>query len=109
MQSLIWTTANGKKLRLDQISHDHLSNIYHYSRLFQHRQPELHPILKNLLNERFNGEVLPYDPKYYFEVEELKSLGYLQVKNGICVVMFEGKKIGVVRKELLKDTLCLQN
>lgn len=106
MQKLTWQTASGKRLAFDDIPHDHLSNIYHYSKLFSF-QPAMHPSLKKLLNEKYKGEVLPYDPKYYFEVEELEKLGYLQMKNNVCLIVFEGQKIGIVRNELLKGRLCL--
>lgn len=92
-----YTTFEGKVVDTETVSHQHLSNIYWFSKIVTGR------VDKNALNriERdFNGVILPYRPKPNFksEIKLLTSSGYLVDKgDGIADIIFEGNIIGEYR------------
>jgi hypothetical protein len=99
-ERLVWRTAEGENVSFDKMTHEHISNIYHYCNIYD-RQGAMHPELIKRLNEVFGGEILPYKPKYKFEVEELRTKNMIVVKHGEHIIFYNNRKIGVVPKELL--------
>lgn len=71
-----WTTFQGKKVTLETIDHQHLSNVYWYARIFFESIPG--NVLK-IISERFNGQVLEYRPHADFEqeIQALENKGML--------------------------------
>lgn len=65
-----WITFQGKTVNLDVVDHQHLSNLYWYSRIFFGNVPEN---VLQFLSERFNGQVLEYRPHVDFK-QELQGL-----------------------------------
>ena len=77
-----WQTWDKRVLSVDEISHQHLSNIYYYTHFIMSKyysQPVKDDI-RQMLDNRFNGEILKYkpDPKFKEEWEYLKKMGYLR-------------------------------
>lgn len=90
-----WTTFEDKVVTMEEIDHQHLSNIYYYT---HHIVPafynnEIRKDIKRWLVKRFAGVILPYRPvpEFQFEKSHLKRMGYLQPNNDIVVA---GEKIG---------------
>lgn len=64
-----WGTFDGRWIEAKKISHQHASNIFYYVTFIQ---KELYPdwtrrAIRNLLQEHFDGEILPYKPYYDWE------------------------------------------
>ena len=95
----VWTTFQGKKVTLDSIDHQHLSNVYWYGRIFFNIIPK--NVLQKLA-ERFNGQVLEYRPHidFHHELEHLERKGLLVwTKTAVAkvgIITFEGVIIGSV-------------
>lgn len=88
-----WTTVDRRTILKDDITHEHLSNIYYYVRFFY---PELYPDwtrreVCDLLDTKFNGEILPYKPFWDYEIARIKSKGWV-MENGDIVI--NGFKLG---------------
>ena len=77
-----WTTFQGRPASLFSVDQQHLSNIYWYmlivlevpsSELFQ---------VQEQLDDRFNGQLLPYrpHPSFTYEIQILREQGLLVVK-----------------------------
>lgn len=71
-----WVTHYNTKIRVGNLSHQHLSNILHYFNLVLD-MGNLQPILTEV-NKRFDGVRLPYKPLISFrgEIDELVRKGY---------------------------------
>lgn len=95
-----WTTIDGIKIPFEKVTHQHWSNIYWYHTLlcgytgkFATRVAE-----KNIQKD-FNGEILPYEPQYGFEIKELDKLGLLRGN----YVIVEDKVIGKINPDNIKS------
>lgn len=102
-----WTTFKGKKVTMQTIDHQHLSNCY----WFQHvlwGMPVDHPHLieiKEVLADRFNGQLLPYRPHIDFkqEIDMLEGRGHLVKDENdprLTKIFFEGVNVGEIIKPL---------
>ena len=75
-----WRTFNGILKSLEEIDHQHLSNIYWFSKLLNIINKNSTPEdFKKLIDERFEGKILEYKPKWEFkqEREYLDSRGFI--------------------------------
>lgn len=104
-----WTTFNGRKVTIDTIDHQHLSNVYWYNRIIWNVpvDAKFYVTIKSELENRFNGQILPYRPHVNFK-EEIKMLedkgmlfnvwtserGFTEVKKRN--IYFEGGWIGEI-------------
>ena len=81
-----WTTIDGEVVTRDTITHGHLSNIHYYTNyIYPSAYPQsVRDDIMELINARFNGEILPYVPKYDWEISYLKQRGWLR-RNGNIV------------------------
>ena len=84
-----WITYDDRKVLMDEMSHQHMSNIWYFTRYIV---PHLYPdSVRNdvwaWLNKRFGGVILPYHPHPDFHQERayLKYMGYLKEDNRIVV------------------------
>jgi hypothetical protein len=84
-----WKTYDGRIVEMETIDHQHLSNIHHYCGLVV---PELYDNIirqdiMNVLNERFEGKILPYhpDPRFIREKLYLLKKGYLRMDDTIVI------------------------
>jgi hypothetical protein len=97
----IWTTFEGKDVDMDNIDHQHLSNIYWYTRIFSYTPSQA---AIDQLKKRFNGEILEYKPllKFKFEIRELERKGYLkwQTKGDylLGIITYDGRNVGSIMK-----------
>lgn len=89
-----WGTWDGRVMKFDRLTWQHLSNIFYYVTYTMRSSYNL-KVRRTVMNTlyRKHGGVLPYHPDVRFEGERLRllELGYLQ-PNGDIVV--EGEKIG---------------
>jgi len=91
-------TFEGKKIDINQISHQHLSNIYWFSEIINVIPCD--KFIWDRIKKEFNGEILPYLPKSSFkeEIDILDKLGYLFWKevDGVKIadIVYKGKVIG---------------
>lgn len=90
-----WGTWDGRWIDANEISHQHLSNIYFYTHyimsMFYPASVKMGVLF--LLNTRFKGAILPYhpDPKFIEERRYLEHQGWLQPNGDIIIA---GNKIG---------------
>lgn len=71
----VWTTANGKKIPLSELTHQHISNILWF---FEILHGVTHPIIDKELHDRFNGERLLWRPlPISGEIAWLRRNGYI--------------------------------
>lgn len=94
-----WVTFKGKKVSIDTIDHQHLSNCYWFGKIVGNLSDE---DLKDFISEskeRFNGQLLPYRPHvdFKFEINELKKQGALEVEGNRTVIYFKGSEVGEIR------------
>ena len=101
-----WTTADGRVVPIKDLTHQHLSNIYWYHKIFQDIKGMPVHVLDNIchmtefhLQQRFNGEKLSYLPHFTFEIDWLNSLNLIK-QNTIYDKW--GHEIGKVLTENLK-------
>jgi hypothetical protein len=59
-----FTTYDGRHVDENDITHQHLSNIYWFEKIFNRASRAL-----VILQKRFNGQILPYRPKFEFKDE----------------------------------------
>jgi hypothetical protein len=90
-----WETYDGRRITMNEISHQHLSNIYYYTHftMAQYYPQWVREDIVEWLKIRFGGVILPYKPvnEFEFERKRLATLGFLR-PNGEIVVY--GKKLG---------------
>ena len=69
-----WETYDGRQIPKDEISHQHLSNIYYYTHYtMKEYYPELiRSLVRGWLRERFKGVILPYKPTPEFAFERTR-------------------------------------
>jgi len=99
-----WTTFQGRPATLFSVDQQHLSNIYWYmlivlgmpsSELFQ---------VQEQLDDRFNGQLLPYrpHPSFTYEIQFLREKGFLRVKEDSSLhqdaydIMYRGAVVGEI-------------
>lgn len=101
-----WMTFEGDIKRLNEIDHQHLSNIYYY---MKYTMPGAYDsltkqLIKNELAERFEDVLLPYRPLRRFkqEMDVLQKKGWLWPKpSGIGHnVIINGEWIGEVDESM---------
>ena len=99
-----WGTFNGKTKNVEEIDHQHLSNIYWFFYIIHN---EIMMFALNEIEERFNGQLLDYRPHISFEmeIEFLEKNGYLFWRpdqdtelytKGFIVI--DGKNVGYINK-----------
>jgi len=93
-----WGTYDGRVVKMEDIEHQHLSNIYFYINFIIPKQytNEDRKDIMFWLRKRFNGELLMYSPVLEFksEIQYLHKLHYIK-SNGYIVV--DGKIIGKLK------------
>ena len=89
-----WITWDDRKIPAEEITHQHLSNIYYYTHfvLAKWYDSVTKQEVYRLLMTKF-GSILPYRPDIRFMQEQiyLKDLGFLRDNNDIVI---EGKIVG---------------
>ncbi len=90
-----WQTWNDRVVDMATISHQHISNIYHFiNTIVPHLYLDsVRNDINTVIQSRFNGVILQYAPHPDFHNEKLylKRMGYLK-SNGEIIV--NNKKIG---------------
>lgn len=84
-----WITFDRRIISVEDMTHQHVSNIYYfvnYTMSYAYSQ-SLKNEIKEIINTRFNGVILPYRPVPIFvqEIKLLKNLGYLKENNQIYI------------------------
>ena len=89
-----WTTWDNRHIPVEEITHQHLSNIYYYTHfvLAKWYDAGTKQEVYRLLMTKF-GSILPYRPDIRFIQEQkyLTELGYLMDNNDIVI---DGKIVG---------------
>lgn len=100
-------TARGKTVKFSEMEHSHLCNIIYYQLYINGDNGCVISFLaRNEIEERFNGEMLQYEPKYAFEVDRLMSKGMLEPNSsGGYDIIDNGVKVGVVKKMAILSNL----
>ncbi len=90
-----WITWDNRMIPAEEITHQHLSNIYYYTHFVMSEYYDLSTKkdVYNLLMTKF-GSILPYSPDVRFIQEQgyLMRKGFLMDNNDIVI---HGKKVGV--------------
>lgn len=91
----MWMTYDGRFVKLEDLDHSHLTNSYWYLRIFSGIIPTN---IVEVLEKKYNGELLDYTPRIREEKEYLEKSGMVMIGIGGCKnIMFEGKKIGYIK------------
>jgi len=105
-ENSIWQTFEGERKPINEIDHQHLSNIYYYMKHILPGAYEAH-IVKLITNEiahRFEDVLLPYRPLRRFkqEMDVLQKKGWLWPKpSGIGHnIIINGEWVGEVDESL---------
>lgn len=93
-------TFNGKRISFGKID-QHLSNIFYYEKFVvkliwaDSEESQTIPFIQRVLDERFNGQLLPYRPhvKFKAEIDALRKYGLLQLDGSIIIA---GKEVGEI-------------
>jgi len=96
-----WTTFDGRKVGLYSIDHQHLSNCYYYLKIIAKFDIDfLIENIQEVLNERFNGQILPYRPhiRFSYEIDYLIENGLIKDTNNPNkkIIVFENNEIGEI-------------
>lgn len=94
----VWGTAYGLLINIDNLSHQHLSNITYFNKLVIGCEvPEV--IIKEI-NDRFGGIILPYHPliSFSFEIKKLVDKGYTNGEINSDIIV-DGVWIGKIKYE----------
>lgn len=103
---VVWQTFEGNRLFLQDINHQHLSNIYYYMKYVspESYRPEVVRMIKDELATRFDDILLPYRPLRRFkqEISYLQEKGWLWPKpSGIGHnVIINGEWVGEVDESM---------
>ena len=98
-------TFDGRVLRVDDMTHSHLSNSYWFQTIFESGhvvKRSLLDVVMNTLKNKFNNEILPYRPYPKFQAE----IKFLELKGMVTPdkkIIFQGKEIGYLIDEPLND------
>jgi hypothetical protein len=71
---LRWRTYDGETVTLDEIDHQHFSNVYWFQKIINNRDMKQNSEFVKTLAERFDGEILPYRPPISFKYEMSKLI-----------------------------------
>lgn len=101
MDKLKWKTFRGKEVSLDTVDHQHLSNCYWYQKVILNVEHKDLSFIIDMLEERFNGQLLPYRPHLQFKLEItfLEEGGYIKLESlgsMIRKIWFRGSCIGEI-------------
>ena len=90
-----WQTYDGRQILKDNISHQHLSNIYYYTHftMAEYYPDAIRKLVIEWLHERFNGVILPYKPVPEFEFERVRLTQLNAIQPNGDIVM-QGRKLG---------------
>ena len=93
-----WITWEGKKKNVEEIDHQHLSNIYWFNALLYNR---VYVFILEELKYRFNSQLLPYRPdiKFTNEISSLSNKGFILRDNGREIIKLNGIEIGEIVHE----------
>lgn len=100
-----WTTFKGKKVSYETADHQHLSNCWWFMTII-HKATEDDKYIKDItaaINDRFNGQLLPYRPHAQFVDEHnyLRNLGVLfadPANPKRTRIVYKGVEIGEIIK-----------
>jgi hypothetical protein len=90
-----WHTFYGRQIPLEQLSHQHLSNIiWYWEIIFKSR---INQAVYDQIEKRFGGQKLPYRPLISFtnEIDTLFAMGYITSKLNSDIIV-DGKWIGKI-------------
>ena len=88
-----WRTADGREISLDEITHQHASNIIWFYELLCGKE---HYLIRTLINEKFNGVVLDFEPlPIEGEIKALYQKGLI-THNGVIIKRIEHNKYAIV-------------
>lgn len=97
---ITWTNANGQKRKLGTMSHQHLSNIYWFLKVFWGEDPMAKrsiSMIKNVIDYRFNNVIKPWKPlPIPGEVKAIKEQKYCVVYADGTILLL-GKPIGSLK------------
>lgn len=96
LKDLTWTTFYGSKMKLSDLSQQHLSNILHYYKVVLEMNEPLSVYAE--LERRFFGIQLPYHPNlaFRYEIDELVKKGYTTYEINAPIVVNK-KVIGFLK------------
>jgi len=84
-----WTTYDGRKVTMKDMSNQHMSNIHHFINTVvpQYYDTRIRFEISMWLQTRFDGIILSYKPVSGFKQEKtyLKLMGYIKKNNDIIV------------------------
>lgn len=95
-----WITFQGREVTLETIDHQHLSNAYWFLRIYHQTPIEELSEFQEVLDRRFNGQLLPYRPHSAFreEIRFLRDKNMLRRKShNHYEIEWNGDVIGEVR------------
>lgn len=95
--NLEWKSLDGRRIKMNEMSHQHLSNCYWYNLIFFGQE---HLVVLFQLNNRFNGDVLSWKPYYKWEVDELIKKDFA-VKIEDNILIYENPLSNVLQKTSL--------
>jgi hypothetical protein len=81
----------GQTTNFKNVTQDHLSNIYWFNKICNRYNDDSLRFILDDINERFNGELLPYRPQWQFKAE----IEFLE-KNGKFVWNEQKNKADIV-------------
>ena len=88
-----WRTADGRDISLDEMTHQHASNIIWFYDIFYKLN---HKVIRQLINEKFNGVVLGFKPlPITDELRNLYKMGMI-TSNGDIVKRFGKSTYGFI-------------
>lgn len=90
-----WTSAYGIKTPINELDHQHLSNIIWYGKVFNSFTKLITLALMDQIDERFNGVLLPWKPlPIPFEVSTLRGMRMIDENDNI---VYNGEIIGDIK------------
>lgn len=104
-----YTTFSGQKKDFFELDHQHLSNVYWYNKIVIERDEWFLDTILKRINDKFNGEILPYRPHPDFksEVDALEDMKYLfwqDTEKTIAKIIYEGIEVGIYKsKNFIRD------
>ena len=88
-----WKTADGRVISLDEMTHQHASNIIWFYDIFLKVD---HKIIRQLINEKFNGVVLGFKPlPITDELRDLYKMGLI-TSNGDIIKKISWNKTALI-------------
>lgn len=81
MAEIRWKTHDGKQLFIHEMTHEHISSLYHFTKYVSTRyQPEVVEEIDRVIKEQYDGIILPYRPPCTVvgEIELLFKKGMLK-------------------------------